>query len=32
MLSASEGKLNDLDRGSGDADCGSTLKAGVDGL
>ena len=32
VLRASEGELNDLDRGSGDADCGSTLKAGADGM
>ena len=31
-LHASEAELNDLDRGSGDADCGSTLKAGADGI
>ena len=24
--------LNELDRGSGDGDCGSTLKAGVTGI
>ena len=32
VLSANEGKLNDLDSGSGDADCGSTHKAGAEGI
>ena len=30
-LIAKEEHLNELDRGSGDGDCGSTLKAGVAG-
>ena len=30
-LIAKEEQLNELDRGSGDGDCGSTLKAGVAG-
>ena len=30
LISAEE-KLNELDRGSGDGDCGSTLKAGAIG-
>ena len=30
-LIAKEEELNELDRGSGDGDCGSTLKAGVAG-
>ena len=30
-LIAKEEQLNELDRGSGDGDCGSTLKAGVVG-
>ena len=30
-LIAKEEELNELDRGSGDGDCGSTLKAGVTG-
>ena len=31
-LIGEEEKLNELDRGSGDGDCGSTLKAGVAGI
>ena len=31
-LIAKEEQLNELDRGSGDGDCGSTLKAGVAGI
>ena len=30
-LIASEAELNRLDRGGGDGDCGTTLRAGVDG-
>ena len=30
-LVASEEELNELDRGSGDGDCGSTLKGGAEG-
>lgn len=30
-LISNEEKLNDLDRGSGDGDCGTTLKAGSSG-
>lgn len=30
-LLAHEEELNALDRGSGDGDCGSTLRAGVEG-
>ena len=30
-LIAKEEELNELDRGSGDGDCGSTLKAGMTG-
>lgn len=30
-LAAAEEELDDLDRGSGDGDCGSTLKAGATG-
>ena len=30
-LQASAEKLNELDRGAGDGDCGSTLKTGADG-
>ena len=30
-LASHEETLNDLDRGSGDGDCGSTLKAGCVG-
>jgi len=31
VISANEEVLNELDRGAGDGDCGSTLKAGADG-
>ena len=31
VLVARKEELNELDRGSGDGDCGNTLKAGVDG-
>lgn len=31
-LIAEEAKLNELDRGSGDGDCGTTLKAGALGM
>ena len=30
-LAGSEERLNELDRGSGDGDCGTTLKAGCTG-
>ena len=30
-LLANEALLNELDRGSGDGDCGSTLKSGAQG-
>ena len=30
-LTDAQEELNDLDRGSGDGDCGSTLKAGAKG-
>ena len=30
-LASNEERLNDLDRGSGDGDCGTTLKAGSTG-
>ena len=30
-LVSAEDELNQLDRGSGDGDCGSTLKAGAEG-
>ena len=30
-LVAAEEELNELDRGSGDGDCGSTFKSGADG-
>lgn len=30
-LISSEERLNELDRGSGDGDCGTTLKAGCSG-
>ena len=31
-LISEEEKLNELDRGSGDGDCGTTLKAGAIGI
>lgn len=30
-IQVSEEELDELDRGSGDGDCGTTLKAGADG-
>ena len=32
VLVSAEEKLNDLDRGSGDGDCGTTLKEGALGI
>ena len=31
-LIAAEDELNQLDRGSGDGDCGTTMKSGAEGL